>query len=165
MLRAGKHIQSLDDKVSAIREHFRQFIGSLITGYQTAEILSDGKWFDLPDLPIRLLFGAVRVISISWSKFDDLWLSPDATSPYSFEGSAIRWVDNAIGELQVIPGSVLQSVSLGRGNMSVDGKEIEIWTRLLLKLDRGWLEIFNALDENGYSYHTATPSGEFKFCL
>lgn len=54
---------------------------------------------------------------------------------------------------------------LGQGEMSIEGKPIEIWTRLLIRLDVGWLEIFNALDENGYAFHSERPEGSFIPCL
>lgn len=38
---------------------------------------------------------------------------------------------------------------------------VEIWTRLLIQVDEGWLEVFNALDENGYIFHAARPAGSF----
>ena len=41
----------------------------------------------------------------------------------------------------------------------------EIWTRLVIELDEGWLEVFNALDENDYAYHEDRPAGVFIPCL
>ena len=38
------------------------------------------------------------------------------------------------------------------------------WARLLLEFDRGWLEVFNALDENGYAGHATRPDGEWVRC-
>ncbi len=49
--------------------------------------------------------------------------------------------------------------------MTWDGRDIEIWTRLLIECDDGWLEIFNALDENDYAFHTMMPAGTFLPCL
>jgi hypothetical protein len=54
---------------------------------------------------------------------------------------------------------------LGRGEMSIEGKEIEIWTRLLIATDRGWLEVSNALDENRYDFHVEMPGGDFVSCI
>ena len=48
--------------------------------------------------------------------------------------------------------------------MSIEGTEIEIWTRLLIETDKGWIELFNALDENGYDFHEGQPSGDFISC-
>jgi len=56
-------------------------------------------------------------------------------------------------------------VMLGRGEMSIGGKAVEIWTRLVIGLDEGWLEVFNALDENGYAFHVERPAGVFIPCL
>ncbi len=55
-------------------------------------------------------------------------------------------------------------VSLGRGEMSIESRDIEIWTRLLFDLGGSWLEVFNALDENGYALHLTKPEGEFRPC-
>jgi len=54
---------------------------------------------------------------------------------------------------------------LGRGEMSIEAKEVEIWTRLLIQVDEGWLEVFNALDENGYAFHAERPAGIFVPCI
>jgi hypothetical protein len=48
--------------------------------------------------------------------------------------------------------------------MSIEGEEVEIWTRLLIEVDGSWLEIFNALDENGYAFHAGRPAGIFVPC-
>jgi hypothetical protein len=53
---------------------------------------------------------------------------------------------------------------LGQGEMAVEGREVEIWTRLMIETDRGWVEIFNALDENGYDLHAEKPAGTFVGC-
>ena len=62
-------------------------------------------------------------------------------------------------------GTCIGAVMIGRGQMSVEGRDIEIWTRLLIELGNGWLEIFNALDENGYDFHTQRPTGNFITCI
>jgi hypothetical protein len=49
--------------------------------------------------------------------------------------------------------------------MSVEGRDVEVWTRLLIQTDNGWLEIFNALDENGYDYHSERPGGTLMPCV
>jgi len=37
-------------------------------------------------------------------------------------------------------------------------RQFEIWTRLFLDLgDEHWLEVYNALDENGYCMHYNKP--------
>jgi hypothetical protein len=62
-------------------------------------------------------------------------------------------------------GASIRSVLLGQGEMSMEGQEVEIWTRLLVQLDTGWLEVFNALDENGYDFHAQMPNGGFITCI
>lgn len=62
-----------------------------------------------------------------------------------------------------------QPVALTRsrwwGDMRIENREIEIWTRLVIDFVDCWLEVFNALDENGYHLHDEIPSGEFVNCF
>lgn len=154
------------DKVEAIVKHFANAIGETVVGYETAELLlNDDNWIPWEDLPIRLRTSANKVISISWSGFDELWLATDCSLPFSVAGQTVRWVENSIDSLKPIIGKTIQSVYLGRGQFSLEGKGIEIWTRLLMQLDKGWLEIWNNLDENGYDFHPSKPDGQFIHCL
>lgn len=156
----------IDRKISEIRSHFAAVVGARIDRYETAELqLEDGTWDRWPDLPIRLYTDAGDVIAISWSRFDDLWIAGDLSLPFSVEGSTIRWVSNSIDRINAAVGASIRSVMLGQGEMSIEGREIEIWTRVLIQLDKGWLEILNALDENGYDFYTERPTGNFIPCL
>jgi hypothetical protein len=156
----------IDHKIGEIRSHFAAVVGARINRYETAERqLDDGTWDRWPDLPIRLYTDAGDVIAISWSRFDDLWIARDLSSPFSIEGSTIRWVDNSIERINAAIGTSIRSVMLGQAEMSTEGKEVEIWTRVLIQLDKGWLEIFNALEENGYDFHAEKPSGNSIPCI
>jgi hypothetical protein len=156
----------LDERIADIRKAFGPAIGTELRGYSTAELLlDDGTWDAWPDLPIRLELSSGYLIAISWSKFDDLWIATDDSLPFSVEGSTVRWVHNALDKLNDAVGAPIRSVMLGRGEMSAKGKEVEIWTRLLIETDEGWLEIFNALDENGYDLHLEKPDGTFVSCI
>ncbi len=156
----------IDRKSRDIRSHFAALQGEKLVRYETAELLlMDGTWESWPDLPIRLYTDSGKRISISWSRFDDLWIADDLSLPFPTEGSTIRWVENGIGILNPALGATIASVMLGRGEMSIEGREIEIWTRLLIQVDERWLEIFNALDENGYALHSGRPTGTFIRCL
>lgn len=149
-----------------IRSHFAPLIGSRINRYETAELLhDDGTWGSWPDLPIRIFTDTAYVVSISWSRFDDLWLSNDTSLPFVAEEATTRWVANGIAGINGSIGRIIHHVLLGRGEMSIEGRQIEIWTRLVIDLGECWLEIFNALDENGYSLHDSQPVGEFMNCL
>ena len=149
-----------------LRKIFAPAIGSELRGYSTAELLhDDGTWAAWPDLPIRLEWGSGSLIAISWSKFDDLWIAADEALPFPVEGSTVRWVRNGFDNLNGLVGARILSVWLGRDEMSIGEKEFEIWTRLLIETDRGWLEVFNALDENGYDCHRDRPSGTFLSCI
>ena len=109
--------------------------------------------------------GQEDVIAVSWSKLDDLWIASDLSLPFSLEGFTTRWVQNTFEKLNDVIGATIQSVKLGRGEMSIRGHDIEIWTRLLIQTDGGWLEIFNALDENGYDFHLNAPADTFTDCV
>jgi hypothetical protein len=156
----------IDHKIEEIRSHFAAFVGARINRYETAELQrEDGTWDRWPDLPIRLYTDTGDFIAISWSRFDDLWITRDLSLPFSIEGSTIRWVSNSIERIDAAVGTSIRSVMIGQGGMSIEGKEVEIWTRLLIQLDKAWLEIFNALDENGYGFHNEKPSGNFIPCI
>lgn len=158
--------QVLDQRIAGIRKAFGPVIGSQLSGYSTAELLlGHGAWDAWPDLPIRLQWSSGNLIAVSWSRFDDLWIATDESLPFSIEGSKVRWVHNAFDNLNDAVGATARSVMLGRGEMSMGGKEVEMWTRLLIETDGGWLEIFNALDENGYEFHVEKPSGTFVSCI
>jgi hypothetical protein len=156
----------IDRKIEDIRAHFATIIGEEIIRYETAELLlDDGSWEGWPDLPIRLYTGSGRVVAISWSRFDDLWFADGPTLPFPIGDSAVRWVINGLEEINPAVGASIKSVMLGRGEMSLEGEEVEIWTRLVIELDRGWLEVFNALNENGYAFHAERPVGSFVPCI
>jgi hypothetical protein len=155
----------IEDKVNAIVNACTPLIGRTIERFQTAEILhSDGTWDDWPDLPIRVYCDGDILLSVSWSRFDDLWLSNDTTLPFAAEDATTRWKSNGIEKICPAIGRRIQGVLLGRGEMSIGSCDIEIWTRLVFDLGGRWLEVFNALDENGYELHTVEPDGEFRKC-
>jgi hypothetical protein len=104
-------------------------------------------------------------VSISWSRFDDLWIAEDLSLPFPVEDSTVRRVSNGIDEINPVVGASIRSVMLGQGQMSIEGQEVEIGTRMLIEVDGGWLEIFNALDENGYAFHARRPAGMFVPCI
>jgi hypothetical protein len=155
----------IDEKTRHIAHAFCPAVGSMITGYTTAELrLEDGTWDPWPDLPVRLEWGDGNIIAVSWSKFDDLWLATDLSLPFDVGSQDVRWVRNSHVALDQAIGARISSVLLGRGEMSLDGVDIEVWTRLLVQLDDACLEVFNALDENGYDFHVRFPPGQFVTC-
>lgn len=154
-----------ENKLQAIRKHFTPLLEKRILLYQAAEILyEDGTWDSWPDLPIRI-YTDQALISVSWSRFDDLWLSNDESLPFVAEDARTRWVENNIPGIKDCLGRSIHAVLLGRGEMSIENEPVEIWTRLLIDLGGCWLEVFNALDENGYSLHQHKPSGDFLHCI
>lgn len=155
------------DKLLAIQRHFAPLIGVQIDHYETAEMYSEsGRWCEVPDLPLRNFCDSGSVVSISWFQIDELWLSSDTSlPPFANEFAPIRWVENGIPSINRCLGRTILGVRLGRGQMSLDRREIEIWTRLVVNLGDCWLEVFNALDENGYCLHDSPPEGEFIDCV
>jgi hypothetical protein len=157
---------NLDSKISTIRSSFAAVVGAKLVRYETAELLLDnGSWEPWPDLPIRLYTDTHKFIAVAWSRFDDLWIATDTSLPFPIEGSTVRWVRNSIGKINGAVGNPIGSVMIGRGQMSVEGRDVEIWTRLLIDVGSGWLEIYNALDENGYDFHLQLPAGTFLPCI
>lgn len=155
----------LEDKINLIRDACTPLVGRTIERFETAEILYvDGKWDDWPDLPIRLYCTDQILLSVSWSRFDDLWLSNDKLLPFAAEDATTRWKSNGIEKISEAIGRTIQGVWLGRSGMSIESRDIEIWTRLLFDLNGRWLEVYNALDENGYNLHLTKPDGEFRKC-
>jgi hypothetical protein len=157
---------NLDCKIRTIRSSFSEVIGAKLVCYETAELLlDDGSWEPWPDLPIQLHTDGQKVIAIAWSNFDHLWIATDSSLPFPIEGSTVRWVRNSIGKINGAIGNPIGSVMIGRGQMSVEGRDVKIWTRLLIEVGSAWLEVFNALDENGYDFHLHRPPGIFIPCI
>ena len=157
---------NLDSKIRMIRSSFSDVVGARLVCYETAELLLDeGGWEPWPDLPIRLYTDTQKVVAIAWSEFDDLWIATDCSLPFSIEGQTVKWVRNSVEKINSVIGNRIGSVMIGRGQMAVEGRDVEIWTRLVIEVGSGWLEIFNALDENGYDFHLRRPVGEFFPCI
>ncbi len=115
--------------------------------------------------PIRLYIGPDKLVAVLWSRIDDLRLANDTSLPLPTAGSTIRWVANGLQEVNPAVGASIKSVTLGQGELSIEGRPIEIWTRLLIRLDVGWLEIFNALGENGHAFDSERTEGSCIPCL
>lgn len=143
-------------KVEAIKKVFGEFMGATLVGYSTAEIFF-GQWEPWNDLPIRLAFDNGQIIAVAWSRFDDLWLSNDLSLPFDIYDSKVRWVENAFEEVNRLIGGAILSVSLGQGCLELEDQKISLDTRLIIETDQGVMDIFNALDENGYAYLPARP--------
>lgn len=156
----------VEEKIECIRAGFQNVIGARLMRYETAELkFDDGIWRAWHDVPIRLFTDAGDTVSIAWSKCDELWIANDLSLPFPLIGHTVRWVENGIDPINPALGAPIQSVILGQGDFSVEGNPIENWTRLVIQVGDGWLEVFNAGDENGYAYHCSKPSGAFKLCL
>ena len=155
----------VQEKLDLIREYFLPLNGQTIVRFESAEILhDDGTWSEWPDLPIRLFTDHGHAVSICWSRFDDLFIVEGYALPFAVDPETTRWRTNLPEKLGSIIGRKICGTMIGRGEMSIEGKDIPIWTRLVLNLDGTWLEIFNALDENGYELHDSQPDGEFQMC-
>ena len=153
-----KYLTSLKEKTDLIRHQFSALIDKEILGYELAQIWCEetAAWSEWNDLPIFLSIGSGE-LSISWQKFDELAIEGGRVLPFSLCGSRVRWIDSGNIHLDAAIGRTVESVSLAQGEMTVGGSEIEIWTRLLIHFTGGGsLEIFNALDENGFELHAKT---------
>lgn len=150
-------------KVEAIKKAFGKVIGATLTGYSTAEIFVDG-WEPWNDLPIRLAFKDGQKISVAWSKLDELWLSNDQSLPFNIYESKVRWIENTFDDLNRLIGGVIISVSLGQDYLALGGQKIPLNIHLVVETDQGVMDIFNALDENGYAYFSTRPLN-LKLCV
>ena len=153
-----KYFASLREKTDLVHHQFSELIGKVIVGYELAQIWREetAVWSEWNDLPVFLSVGSGE-LSISWQKFDELAIEAGRALPFSLCGSTVRWIDSGNFHLDAAIGRTVESVSLAQGEMTVGDSEIEIWTRLLIHFTGGGsLEIFNALDENGFKLHTKT---------
>lgn len=149
-----KYVGSLQEKVTLIRKQFKGLLGQRISGYELAELWSesDRRWSPWRDLPVVLTFESGASLSISWSKFDDLGIEKGRVLPFSLSGCTVRWVSEGTPDLDNGVGYAVESIALASGEMST-GRTVEIWTHLYLRLSNGGaLDIYNALDENGFSF-------------
>ena len=85
--------------------------------------------------------------------------------PFPLGDASIRWVRNSIEKINGVVGGTISAVMIGLGEMSIEGRDVEVWTRLVIRVGDSWLEIFNALDENGYDVHVSMPGGNFNRCI
>lgn len=160
------YVEDLKEKIALIRERFGGLIGEKIQGYELVQIwhASESKWSNWMDVPLFLTVGD-QALSISWTKFDELAIEPGRVLPFPLGGSTTRWLNEGVEILDQVIGKQIISVSLGRGDMRIGRKEIEIWTRLLLSLDDGMtLDVYNALDENGIELLTEEEIGDAIEC-
>ncbi|MDW5502021.1 hypothetical protein R6Y99_19710 [Pseudomonas lundensis] len=102
-------------------------------------------------------FNNGQIISVAWSKFDDLWLSNDPSLPFDIYDSKVRWIENTFDDLNRLIGSVILSISLGQDYLAFGGEAIPLGIHLIIETDQGIMDIFNALDENGYAYLPTPP--------
>lgn len=158
--------ETTHQKQKAIFDSFKPLIGRPVLSFDTAEMKTqDNTWENWFGLPIRLRFQSDTVISVSWSHFDMLWVSNDTSLPFPTKGIQMRWQSNHLPQLSALAQKTLKDVQLGKGEMSIGEAEFEIWTRLILKFDDQWLEIYNNLDGNAYAIHDSRPEGVFISCV
>jgi hypothetical protein len=141
------------DKLDRIAAAFGPLLGKRIIGYEVAELYcsESAAWAPWLGLPLYLVFEGGAVVSICWSKFDDLCVLPGRYQPHSLVGYEVRWVGEGLAVLDDLLGRALQGVWLGAGQMAFGANEVPIWSRLIMELAEGSpIEIFNALDENGF---------------
>lgn len=157
----------LHGQIQLACQHFHSRIGLPLTRYETAEILThDQTWEPWNDLPIRLKIGPGPPVCVSWSETSELWIDAGSALPFpaTGEGYQYRWVVNVRPALEPLRGCALRAVYLGCIEDPWVFKAYMPSWRLLLGFDRGWLEVFNAMDENGYAVHAARPDGEWVRC-
>jgi hypothetical protein len=149
-------------------QYFHSRVGLPLLRYETAEIRThDETWEPWNDLPIRLHIGPGAPVCVSWSETAELWIDEGRALPFhaTGEGYQYRWVVNTLLDLEPLRGGILRAADIGRFLLfPTTLHSFPEWYRLLLEFDRGWLEVFNASDENGYAVHAARPAGEWVRC-
>jgi hypothetical protein len=149
-------------------QYFHSRIGHPLLRYETAEIRThDETWEPWNDLPIRLYLGPGAPVCVAWSKTAELWIDVGDALPFpaTGEGDQYRWAANAQPALEPMRGCTYYSAYLGQhASLPPNDLAFGLWNRLLLEFDHGWVEVFNALDENGYAVHAARPDGEWVRC-
>ncbi|MEM1096443.1 MAG: hypothetical protein AAGJ10_17730 [Bacteroidota bacterium] len=150
---------AFQDKTAGLQRHFEQAVGDILDRCETPQIqFEDGSWGDWDDLPIRLYLRSGRTISMAWSAFDTLWLSADQQLPFDIGITNVRWVEGRDIALTRAMGQRIASVWVGQSGYRPD-LAAGLWRRVLIVLENGALEVFNALDEKGYAYHEVKPAG------
>lgn len=73
-------------------------------------------------------------------------------------------IDDKIGVIRSHFAAIIGATISGyeAAELQLDGRNLD---EIVDPLDKGWLEIFNALDENGYDFHAEKPSGKFIPCI
>jgi len=163
---------SADDlygQIQLVCQYFHTRVGLPLLRYETAEIRThDETWEPWNDLPIRLHIGPGAPVGVGWSDLSALWIDEGAALPFlaTGEGDQYRWVTNTMPDLEPLLGGVFRAAHLDLCELIWGGDTGGTgWlARLLLECDRGWLEVYNVLDENGYAVHAARPDGEWVRC-
>ncbi|WP_139216209.1 hypothetical protein [Shimia haliotis] len=157
-----KGVDTIDEKRIVIARHLGSALGQRLLRIETAFLKDeDGGWGEWPDLPIRLFFEPERCVSVAWSYFDKLFVTDDQTLPFDPEDCEVEWRANRLTCFAPLLEQPLRSIWLGQGDMTLGSEPVEIWTRLLLEFEKGWMEIYNGLDENAYAFHKKMPQGKF----
>lgn len=161
-----KYVSDLNEKIALVRDRFRHIVGQEIRSYEVAQLWdeSSGAWAQWMDVPLFLTIGP-QTFSISWTKFDELAIENERSLPFSLCGTTVRWVCEGIVALDGVLGKRVVSVGIGKGSMTIEKHEIEIWTRLLFVTDDGSvLDVYNALDENGFEHLPGGIPDDAKTC-
>jgi len=161
-----KYVSDLDEKITLIRDRFRPIVGQEIHFYEVAHLWDENgsEWTEWMDVPLFLTIGP-QTFSISWTRFDELAIENERNLPFSLCRSTVRWECEGIAVLDGVVGKRVMSVAIGKGSMTVEKQKIEIWTRLLFALDDGSvLDVYNALDENGFGHLPGGIPDDAKTC-
>lgn len=151
-----EHINDIDKQISAVT-------GQYLSGYTCFEyIADDGQSDRWDDMPLQLFFDGPMPLSIAWSHFDNLWCKIGTELPFDPGENYRKCNNHGIREVEPLIGQKICSFYLGKGQMTIEDRDVEIWTRLLLCFEGGqYLEIYNKLDENGYMHHKQMPNGDW----
>jgi len=148
-----------DEQIERNSARLHSLIGRRIIEAWTVWIV-DEDWF--ADIPVVIRFDDGTQLEVCWEKFDDLsitWNTIDVEStPRAWVDRALEWRRNAHLELSSVVGGTVTDVRATKFLFTtenvVDPTDVgTVWltTGIWLETDRGDLQVFNALDENGLS--------------
>lgn len=151
--------RSSAEQIERHSAELRMLIGRRLIEVWTVWI-DDDDWF--ADLPVVMRFDDGTQLEVCWAKFDDLsitWNTIDVGStPQAWVDWVLEWRRDAHPELSSVLAGTVTDVRATRFlfttvnvNDPTDERAGWLTTGLWLQTDRGDLQVFNALDENGLS--------------
>lgn len=158
----------LHGQIQLVCQYFHSRVGLTLLRYETGMLRdAQNSYRSWHEAGIWLHLGPGEPVMVRWSVIELLVVDFDEPLPPWDESANPDFgsVVNALPELNPLCGCALRAVYLDATDDHWEGASLVLRRpRLLLEFDRGWLEVFNALQENGYTTHATRPDGEWIRC-